>query len=597
MTSIGVMQILRSAWRRVIDDPLPAMGSISAKGDGLAANAKNDAIAAIMADNAELFTQPDGATRDGVMVAWYPPPEVAAMLALPGGEAPEELHLTLFYAGTVADLRDLDIARLIHVADECLHIILGGFGADTDGRIGGLGRFNASASSDDKDVIYAVVDVPVLEMVRHRLCIHMAEYGVAPASKHGFNPHITLAYIEPGADWPITSIPTIPISIGDLMVVVGGRRISMYQMAANAAGDRMVIANGTAGAGIRTETKDGRTYLIAPAVAIVEGVLNNELVLADEFGRFPGAWNGIPLVIDHPEEKGRPISANTPEQPVYGRLFGVYVDDKKLHGEAWFDVVALEGEGKRGKAVLARLRAGEVMELSTAYWRDLETAAGKFNGKSYSAVARNLRPDHLAILPDKVGACSVREGCGVPRANDGGDNPAARKRLSGEDAGSQEDTSVNLEELIETLAANEFCPLAAEELTLLPEDALQRMAQRCEELAANQDEDEAPPPPGGDDALAGMLARLEQIAARVDEIGANLGSSAKEEWDALAAEVAAHSDGLTAQDLNGMNLEALRKLRAAFVPADYSGRGGVFAAHGNAQPVGAPMPVFGRNTA
>lgn len=223
MASIGVMQILRAAWRRVIDDPLPAMGSISAKGDGLAANAKNDAIAAIMADNAELFTQPDGATRDGVMVAWYPPPEVAAMLALPGGEAPEELHLTLFYAGTVADLRDLDIARLIHVADECLHIILGGVGADTAGRIGGLGRFNASASSDDKDVIYAVVDVPVLEMVRHRLCIHMAEYGVAPASKHGFNPHITLAYIEPGADWPITSIPTIPISIGDLMVVVGGK--------------------------------------------------------------------------------------------------------------------------------------------------------------------------------------------------------------------------------------------------------------------------------------------------------------------------------------------------------------------------------------
>ena len=156
---------------------------------------------------------------------------------------------------------------------------------------------------------------------------------------------------------------------------------------------------------------------------------------------------------------------------------------------------------------------------------------------------------------------------------------------------------MNLEELIETLAANEFCPLAAEELTLLPEDALQRMAQRCEELAANQDKDEAPPPPGGDDALAGMLARLEQIAARVDEIGANLGSSAKEEWDALAAEVAAHSDGLTAQDLNGMNLEALRKLRAVFVPADYSGRGGVFVAHGNAQPVDAPMPVFGRNAA
>jgi hypothetical protein len=36
-----------------------------------------------------------------------------------------------------------------------------------------------------------------------------------------------------------------------------------------------------------------------------------------------------------------------------------------------------------------------------------------FNGVKYEGIARNLRPDHLAILPDDKGACSLEDGCGV----------------------------------------------------------------------------------------------------------------------------------------------------------------------------------------
>jgi hypothetical protein len=34
-------------------------------------------------------------------------------------------------------------------------------------------------------------------------------------------------------------------------------------------------------------------------------------------------------------------------------------------------------------------------------------------GRPYNFVARNYRPDHLAILPDQRGACSIEDGCGL----------------------------------------------------------------------------------------------------------------------------------------------------------------------------------------
>jgi hypothetical protein len=55
------------------------------------------------------------------------------------------------------------------------------------------------------------------------------------------------------------------------------------------------------------------------------------------------------------------------------------------------------------------------MELSTGLFVDLENEQGKWKDKEYCAIARNIRPDHLALLPDKKGACSVEDGAGFLR--------------------------------------------------------------------------------------------------------------------------------------------------------------------------------------
>lgn len=59
-----------------------------------------------------------------------------------------------------------------------------------------------------------------------------------------------------------------------------------------------------------------------------------------------------------------------------------------------------------------------MVELSTGLFTDNEVEAGTWNGEDFVAIARNYRPDHLAILPDKVGACSIKDGAGLLRLND-----------------------------------------------------------------------------------------------------------------------------------------------------------------------------------
>lgn len=184
----------------------------------------------------------------------------------------------------------------------------------------------------------------------------------------------------------------------------------------------------------RRETLDGRSYLVAPMTILKEGVLAGSqgalYYPAGEIAKNPGVWNHVPLTIYHPtDDNGNPTSARSPSVIAkygVGYVFNDRYDPatNTRHAEAWFDEQKLQqvenrfAESKRSyDPVLPRLLTGQPVELSTGLFtqNDLAANGSHHNGKSYTHVARDYRPDHLAVLPDQVGACSLKDGCGVLR--------------------------------------------------------------------------------------------------------------------------------------------------------------------------------------
>lgn len=178
---------------------------------------------------------------------------------------------------------------------------------------------------------------------------------------------------------------------------------------------------------VRHETMEDRPYVVVPMVMIVEGILNNLLYTADDLAKTPEAWNLKPVIVYHPTYNGEPISACSVEV-VNKMKIGVIMNTKwnatkkRLEAEAWLEEARVKKVDER---VWNALENGTMLELSTGLFVDSENEPGEFNGKSYGAVARNYRPDHLAVLPDQIGACSIVDGAGFLRVNSSiqGDEP------------------------------------------------------------------------------------------------------------------------------------------------------------------------------
>lgn len=173
---------------------------------------------------------------------------------------------------------------------------------------------------------------------------------------------------------------------------------------------------------VRREQFDGKEHLVAPVVLLVEGVHTGSggalFYPAEELAKFAAAWNGIPIPVNHPQENGEYVSANTPkllEDYSVGRLFGVNFDDakKRLVGEVWIDINKAK---KSFPAILDTIQKGGQLEVSTGVFTDDDGTPGQWNGEDYTATVSHFRPDHLALLPGGKGACSWADGCGL-RAN------------------------------------------------------------------------------------------------------------------------------------------------------------------------------------
>ena len=172
---------------------------------------------------------------------------------------------------------------------------------------------------------------------------------------------------------------------------------------------------------IRSETLNGVEHWVVPVIMMVEGVHDGSagpiLYTVEELGRSPTSWDGIPVVINHPEEG---LSANNPNaaEQVVGRIFNTHMDGLKLMAEAWIDIARLQTVSQSAYDYIRDQRA---LEVSVGVVTEDKEQFGEFNNEEYRAIALHIQPDHLALLPDSVGACSWDDGCGV-RINKKGGN-------------------------------------------------------------------------------------------------------------------------------------------------------------------------------
>ena len=160
-----------------------------------------------------------------------------------------------------------------------------------------------------------------------------------------------------------------------------------------------------------------KAHLVVPVVMMVEGVHNGNMGpifhSINELGKFPESWNGIPVVIYHPEQDGQAVSANSPDfidSITVGRVYNTSVEGKKLKAEVWLDEDKLN---KVSEKTLEEINDTKEVEVSLGMFTENEEAEGDYNGEKYAMIAHNHRPDHLAILPDQIGACSCKDGCGL----------------------------------------------------------------------------------------------------------------------------------------------------------------------------------------
>jgi hypothetical protein len=175
----------------------------------------------------------------------------------------------------------------------------------------------------------------------------------------------------------------------------------------------------------RYEMHQGRKHVIVPVIMMVEGVHHGShgplFHPAEELGKFPESWNGIPVSIDHPERDGDNVSANSPDvidSTVVGRIYNTVMEGTKLKGEAWIDELKLE---EISPLALQYIRSAHPLDVSLGMFTEDEFVEGQWNGESYIAIAHNHRPDHLALLPGGTGACSWADGCGIRANKKGGD--------------------------------------------------------------------------------------------------------------------------------------------------------------------------------
>ena len=165
----------------------------------------------------------------GIMVALHVDPDTAKALALTGGEPPEQLHVTLAYLGKTDDPPNASESEVLDALRQ-----LAKRHAPVTGEVGGHGRFS---NKGEGVPLILLPDLPTLPALRDDLISTLDDVGAPANQKHGYTPHITLQYLQPGENVSIgTKRVGTPLSFDHVTLSWGDNRtdISLSGVTASA---------------------------------------------------------------------------------------------------------------------------------------------------------------------------------------------------------------------------------------------------------------------------------------------------------------------------------------------------------------------------
>lgn len=170
-------------------------------------------------------------------------------------------------------------------------------------------------------------------------------------------------------------------------------------------------------------------YVIKNVVPVVDDIVMNSILYpGDEIKKSFHGLDGKPAPYNHPMIDGKYVSASMTRAANQFSV-GAWIENSSHDGsKALVDMkvnkVVAERSDK-GKELLSRIEAlrvnedgAEPIHVSTGLLLNRESAKGESKGKKYSAIARNMEWDHLAILPPGVpGAGTPSDGVGIFSTN------------------------------------------------------------------------------------------------------------------------------------------------------------------------------------
>lgn len=168
---------------------------------------------------------------------------------------------------------------------------------------------------------------------------------------------------------------------------------------------------------IEVRELEGRPHFVVPTVMITAGVFRGSqgpvAYTPEVLRQSVPFWDGKPVVVYHPDMYNHSLAGSPAvfNRQKVGTVFNTRFDGHRLLTESWIDSHRVRLVDHRvADAILNR----RMMEVSTGLHIDFRPASVT-NDPHAVKVAGRLHPDHLAILPGMVGACSIRDGAGLVR--------------------------------------------------------------------------------------------------------------------------------------------------------------------------------------